>query len=376
MSQPPKKTSLDESNPPDSIPEEEEGEVHDEDDDDDKDLEPGNGDRADLKLSSSDESPELSKPLASKRKHSLDGKSLDSISPLDRKRIKPEIIDKVDLESLHLSQSDVPQTSNIWLNSVNSQEKKINNTGTKGTNNTSGTGSDIPIDTFITLTPLPNSIISKPIYIRQGVNPFSIGRNEACEVFINDDRMSKIHCLFNKKRHPALEMSIYESPAHCLDDIWLLDCSTNSCLVNGVNIGKNRKVQLFDGDKLEFFNDTRSFELMGFTVQIVDPTGLFNAGDRTSDMDKKFVNVLKQDQNDVRLRPRLAPESAFSEQPHQQQVQYQYQYQQFQQQQRQQSRPLEENKDTTNRNSPLSSQSQPKRADLKVGQERPANSWV
>lgn len=161
---------------------------------------------------------------------------------------------------------------------------------------------EVPKDTFIILRPLPKSITKKPIYIRQGVNPYAIGRNETCDTFINDDRMSKIHCLINKKRHPVSEKSIYESPAHCLEDVWLLDFSTNSCFVNGVRLGKGRKVQLFKRDIIDFFVDDTCDQLMSFLVDISDSTGLFNAGEKLTG-DDKFVNVVQFDSGDMKLRP-------------------------------------------------------------------------
>lgn len=157
-----------------------------------------------------------------------------------------------------------------------------------------------PKDNFITLKPQPDSVTDKPIYIRQGVNPYAIGRNEICDTFINDDRMSKIHCLIHKRRHPVSLMSIYESPAHCLEDIWLLDFSTNSCFVNGVRLGKGKKVQLFNNDRVDFFVDDTVNQLMGYTVQIDDTTGLFNGGEK---LEENFVNVLQFDSGDVKLRP-------------------------------------------------------------------------
>lgn len=169
-----------------------------------------------------------------------------------------------------------------------------------------------PTDTFIILRPLAESITKKPINIRQGVNPYAIGRNETCDTFINDDRMSKIHCLINKKRHPILEKSIYESPAHCLDDIWLLDFSTNSCFVNGVRVGKGRKVQLFNGDRVDFFVDDTCNQLMSFLVDINDPTGLFNGGEKLEG-DDKFVNVIQLDNGDTKLRPPVVSEQQASD---------------------------------------------------------------
>ncbi|ODV70251.1 Pkinase-domain-containing protein [Hyphopichia burtonii NRRL Y-1933] len=173
---------------------------------------------------------------------------------------------------------------------------------------------NIPADTFMSLIPTKDSIMKKPIHIRQGVNPYSVGRNETCDSFINDDRISKIHCLINKKRHPVLEKSIYESPAHCLDDIWLIDFSTNTCLVNGVMLGKNRKVQLFNGDTLDFFRVDKTNESMSFVVTIADTTGLFNGGDRLPEMKGKFVNVLPVDGSDLKLKPSTVLEVSYRDQ--------------------------------------------------------------
>lgn len=167
--------------------------------------------------------------------------------------------------------------------------------------------SEIPRDTFISLIPLPESITKRPIFIRQGVNPYAIGRNETCDTFINDDRMSKIHCIINRKRHPVGEASIYESPAHCLEDVWLLDFSTNSCYVNGVRLGKGKKVQLFNGDRVDFFIDESIKQLMSFVVNIEDSTGLFNGGEKLEN-GSKFVNVMKFDANDAKLRPPIVSE--------------------------------------------------------------------
>lgn len=162
--------------------------------------------------------------------------------------------------------------------------------------------SSTPLDTYLTLIPFPESILTKPIHLRQGVNPHSIGRHEACDSHIIDDRMSKIHCLISRKRHPVGEVSIYESPAHGLEDIWLLDFSTNSCHVNGVKVGKFRKVQLFSGDRVDFFVDDTIKQLLSFRIRIDDVTGLFNGGGKLADQ-HSLVNVVKFDANDVKLRP-------------------------------------------------------------------------
>ncbi|KAM9935822.1 hypothetical protein OXX80_004602 [Metschnikowia pulcherrima] len=169
-----------------------------------------------------------------------------------------------------------------------------------------------PKDVFLTLSPLENSFLRDAIYVRQGVNPYAIGRNEACDTFINDDRMSKIHCLIHRKRHPMAGASIYESPAHCLEDLWLLDFSTNSCHVNGVRLGKYKKVQLFNGDRVDLFVDDTIHQSLSFTLEINDSTGLFNGGERAG---AAFVNVIRFDASDEKLRPSIVPESVSNGKP-------------------------------------------------------------
>lgn len=220
---------------------------------------------------------------------------------------------------------------------------------------------EIPIDTFITLLPIEKTVSNKPIYIRQGVNPYAIGRNETCDTFINDDRISKIHCLIQKKRHPVLTSSIYESPAHCLDDIWLLDLSTNSCLINGVVLGKNRKTQIFNNDVIDLFKDDKIKERLSFKIAIKDPTGLFNGGERMTN--NKLVNVLKQDLNDLKLKPKTVIETPLSQNSGLKDIIGKGGN--FNSQLRQQRKML----------STSSSQST-KRANLQVGQSRPTNSWL
>lgn len=168
-----------------------------------------------------------------------------------------------------------------------------------------------PPDTFITLVPLENSQFQTPIHIRQGVNPYSIGRNEVCDTYVNDDRMSKVHCLLHRRRHPTIVNSIYESPAHCLDDLWLLDVSTNSCSVNTTRLGKNKRIQLFEGDNLYFFIDEQSKEQTGFKVKIINRTGLFNGGERLeSQADQAEVYPLTP--TDLQLKPKpVADNSSF-----------------------------------------------------------------
>lgn len=230
--------------------------------------------------------------------------------------------------------------------------------------------SSIPRDTFIALTPVSDSIIKNPIFIRQGVNPYAIGRNQSCDTYINDDRLSKIHCIIHRKRHPVGEASIYESPAHCLEDVWLLDFSTNSCYVNGVRLGKGKKVQIFNGDRVDFFVDK---QLMGFNVNIEDATGLFNGGEK-SNGESNLVNILKFDANDAKIRPRVVSE--LSGQPLPRGIENFGEgisggnggsFNALLRLQRKMH-------DSSQTNSPKSQTS--KRANLQQGQERPTNSWV
>lgn len=217
-----------------------------------------------------------------------------------------------------------------------------------------------PEDTFVTLQPLPESFIKHPIHIRQGVNPFAIGRNEACNISFNDDRMSKIHCLFTRKRHAMDGASIYESPAHCLEDVWLLDFSTNSCFVNNVKLGKNKKVQLFNKDRIDLLVDEKIHQLMSFVFHINDATGLFNAGERTAE---DLVSPVSVDANDIKLQPRLVEENDVSGGV------VSCQCRSSQCQTCQSSGRQRRNHD------PRSSPRLSKRAKLQSGQQKPANSW-
>ncbi|WPK26557.1 hypothetical protein PUMCH_003915 [Australozyma saopauloensis] len=161
---------------------------------------------------------------------------------------------------------------------------------------------ELPRSTFITLVPLQESIMKSPIYIGQGINPFTLGREGNLNICINDDRLSRMHCLFTRKRHPVGEASIYESPAHGLEDIWFMDFSTNSCYVNSVRVGKHRKTQIFSGDRVDLIVDRPSKQVMAFLVRIDDTTGLFNGGERLPDQ-HSLVNVVKFDTNDFKFHP-------------------------------------------------------------------------
>jgi serine/threonine/tyrosine protein kinase RAD53 len=227
--------------------------------------------------------------------------------------------------------------------------------------------SDAPPDTFMTLEPLKNSKFQNPIHIRQGVNPYSIGRNEACDTYVNDDRMSKIHCMFYKQRHPITGNSIYESPAHCLDDMWLLDVSTNSCTVNTTLLGKNKKIQIFNGDYLYFFIDEKSQEQMGFKVNIINNTGLFNGGER---LRNQIQQVFDQNDQDKAIKPKpVADDSTISSNMISSKIQPSGYGGNFNTKLRQQRKAYDISR------SPLKSQTT-KRANLEVSINRPQNSWL
>lgn len=137
-------------------------------------------------------------------------------------------------------------------------------------------GSQAPPGTYLTLEPLPNSVYTSPIHLRQGVNPYLVGRHDnVCHTIIHDDRILKIHCAISKKRHPVEQTTIYELPAQGLEDVWLVDNLTNLCYLNNQKMGKGTKAKLFNGDKVLFFVDSAQHQQLGFTVHITDTTGLF-----------------------------------------------------------------------------------------------------
>ncbi|CDR43429.1 CYFA0S12e00452g1_1 [Cyberlindnera fabianii] len=175
------------------------------------------------------------------------------------------------------------------------------------------TSSQAPAGTRFTLVPKPNKFFKSSIHIPQGLSPFFIGRYQTCHRRIVEDRMSKIHCAFTKKRHPVGN-SLYESPAQGLEDIWLADYSTNACYLNGMKIGKGKKVVVFAGDEIMLFNDMVKGEQLAFTVHVNDPTGLFNGGQPT---DKGTRTVVDQDDFDKQAKPKIVhnPESS-STTPH------------------------------------------------------------
>lgn len=183
--------------------------------------------------------------------HSMNGILGGSSSPTKKKksRVIPEVQDPDNLSDF--------QSNLLLLTSTPKANKS---------------GYPLPSGTFLTLQKVPDSIPnSKSLFFKQGENLFVLGRNYQ----LSDDRCSKIHCIILKKRHPVTANSIYESAAQGLEDLWLLDNSTNGCYVNDVKIGKNKKIKLHEGDIIDVFRDGNKKEKLSYQLEINDRTGLF-----------------------------------------------------------------------------------------------------
>ena len=142
----------------------------------------------------------------------------------------------------------------------------------------------------LTSTKTTKEMIDK-IYIPQGSSSFIIGRLPNVNIVINDDRISKIHCIILKRRHVSDDinvstienstLSINESNNDdnrdkiVLDDLWLLDFSTNTCYINNKKIGKGKKVKISNNDIVSFFVDKKNNIRLDYKVNIIDNTGLF-----------------------------------------------------------------------------------------------------
>ncbi|CDK25678.1 unnamed protein product [Kuraishia capsulata CBS 1993] len=161
-----------------------------------------------------------------------------------------------------------------------------------------------PPGTFLSLIKDAGSVSRVgSIHVPQGCNPFVIGRIANSHYQISESRISKIHCMIMKKRHPVLQTSIFESPAMGLDDVWLLDCSTNACFINGKRIGKGRKARLSNGDRIHIFVDLPHNERLSYKVVINDGTGLFNGGQKSGAESSEEMNIIEQDEYDKKLFP-------------------------------------------------------------------------
>ncbi|KAK6455842.1 kinase-like domain-containing protein [Scheffersomyces xylosifermentans] len=147
---------------------------------------------------------------------------------------------------------------------------------------------------FLTLRPLANSIYRKPIFIPFDKNVFSIGRHDVCDTHINDDRMSKVHCIFNKEQRE-------DGVA-----IWLLDVSTNSCTVSESVIGKGKKTIIYPGDCVYLFIDDKSRESIGFEVRFRDVSELQNDGLNVATRKRK---IYSQSSAELKLKPKFVIQS-------------------------------------------------------------------
>lgn len=138
---------------------------------------------------------------------------------------------------------------------------------------------------YLKLEPLANSLFQETINISK--SPFSFGRNDTCDCEIDDDRLSKLHCVITKEN----------------DSIWLLDKSTNSCLVNNTSVGKGNKVLLRGGEILHLFFDPLSLQHIGFKVVLVD---------QLSGEHKSQVEALKQTSEEMNIIPLISGLSSIS----------------------------------------------------------------
>lgn len=130
---------------------------------------------------------------------------------------------------------------------------------------------------FLTLHPLPESRIQELIKVKQGVNPFFVGRSDDCNCKIEDNRLSRVHCFVLKKRHVVGD-SLYESPAQGLEDIWYCHSGTNVSYLNNLRMTPGTKILLQNGDEIKIICDRINNFTIGFTVELNDTTGLFNNG--------------------------------------------------------------------------------------------------
>lgn len=139
------------------------------------------------------------------------------------------------------------------------------------------------------------------ITIPQGQPMFFIGRVKCNDVEINDDRISKVHCLIMKRRHPI--KTGMESAAMGLDDLWVLSNGTNPCFLNDEKLSKGKKIKLFDGDCISMFIDKRSDLKLVYKVEINDWTGLYKPA---SDEKREILDCDESDQMAIKPKEELA----------------------------------------------------------------------
>lgn len=152
---------------------------------------------------------------------------------------------------------------------------------------------------FLTLHPLPGSLIQEEIEIIQGINPFFIGRSDDCNCKIEDNRLSRVHCFILKNRH-IVGNSIFESPAQGLDDIWYCHTGTNVSYVNNNKIQPGSKILLHDGDEIKIIWDKNNNFIIGFKLEINDSTGLFNDGAVFNSQGRSVIDQRKDEKSLVK----------------------------------------------------------------------------
>ena len=91
--------------------------------------------------------------------------------------------------------------------------------------------------------------------------PFIIGRNEKCDLFINNPSISKKHALIQFDEDDEESKNINKDK-----NIILIDNSLNGTYVNGTKITNGKKILLETGDRISFGNDKIKyiFELMNY----------------------------------------------------------------------------------------------------------------
>lgn len=128
---------------------------------------------------------------------------------------------------------------------------------------------DIPLEevlddeTWMKLQTVAESIPFQDMYISK--DRISIGRKNDImdmDVTIADSRISKFHCEL-----------VVKNGLEGRRQLWLIDRSTNGCLVNGIAVGKGKKALLGNGDILYLFLDfvASQKQLLGFEVKILQP---------------------------------------------------------------------------------------------------------
>lgn len=242
--------------------------------------------------------------LAKKR---LEASKKEPAQPLSKTTNKDPVFKVPQIAPLKASQPQGLQFNSSKANPMKSHNNHNSDTSSNSQNNkrirrplTKVNGNGL----FLTLHSLPNSSIKGKIEIKQGINPFFIGRSDECNCKIDDNRLSRIHCFILKKRH-AVGDSIYESPAQGLDDVWYCQSGTNSSYVNGKKVISGTKILLHEGDEVQIIWDKTNGDTVSFQVEFNDTTGLFQKGKR--DINEKNSKVLlhKQTQEELGLVPKF-----------------------------------------------------------------------